>query len=82
MTTRLTFEGFRYQINADGSVFGQDGALRNERCAGAFNDPVVDDKVAAMIRAEAKRQRRNREARGRYSAMRSLGLVKTPYGWE
>jgi hypothetical protein len=32
--------------------------------------------------AERKRIKRNSAARERYSALRSLGMVKTPYGWE
>jgi hypothetical protein len=36
----------------------------------------------AEYAAERKRKRRNSDARARYDAMRSLGLVKTPYGWE
>jgi hypothetical protein len=43
---------------------------------------TVTPEIASDVRAEASRQRRNRRARERHDAMRSLGLVKTPYGWE
>lgn len=36
----------------------------------------------AQFKAEAKRKRRATYQRERYQAMRSLGLNKTPYGWE
>ena len=36
----------------------------------------------AQLKAEARRKRRNAASRGRYAAMKSLGMVKTPYGWE
>ena len=36
----------------------------------------------AQLKAEAQRKRRNAASRGRYAAMKSLGMVKTPYGWE
>ena len=37
--------------------------------------------AARHLRNGAKR-RRNRNARERYQAMKSLGMTKTPYGWE
>lgn len=36
----------------------------------------------AALKAEAQRKRRNADARARYDARRSLGLKRTPYGWE
>ena len=36
----------------------------------------------AQLKAEARRKRRNATSRERYAAMKSLGMVKTPYGWE
>lgn len=81
---RVTFEGFRYQISADGTVHGVRGALRNEpTLKGAiYDDPVIDANHAKLVRAEAARQRRNRNARERNEVMRDLGMKKTPYGWE
>lgn len=73
---KVTFEGFRYEIKADGSVFGQDGAKRNERSAGAFTDAVIDADHAKLVRADAARQRRNRNAREKHDALTSLGLVR------
>ena len=37
---------------------------------------------AREVRREASRLRRNRNARERNQAMRDLGMVKTPFGWE
>lgn len=34
------------------------------------------------IKKEQQRKQRNANSRARYQAMRSLGMVKTPYGWE
>jgi hypothetical protein len=49
----ITFEGWRYRIHADGSVFGQ--VVRGSNVMGEVVDPVV----VALVREEAKRQRRN-----------------------
>ncbi len=81
-TTRLTFEGFRYQINKDGTVFAQMGALRNEPTSAPFTDQVIDLDCIKAVKAEAARLRRNRSARERADVMRSLGMKRTPYGWE
>lgn len=88
----VTYEGFRYKIKADGSVFGalaQDGSLavRNEPLKNAFYmDPVVEPAYAAEIRREAARQRRNRAARERTQSMKDLGLKRAKGGafggWE
>lgn len=52
---------------------------------------TVDAVLNAVARAnpadsihirDAVRLRRNKRARARYDAMRSLGMVRTPYGWE
>jgi len=50
-----------------------------ERCAqqAAMAEPASD-----LWKAEQKRKRANARRRARYNAMRSLGMVKTPYGWE
>ncbi len=51
-------------------------------------DLLLDQDVAATvdearaILAELKRRERNAARRGRYQAMRDLGMVRTPYGWE
>lgn len=59
-----------------------EGYLKNEG-----SGPVLTAAGEALARAyiakrDAQRAKRNRAARGRNAAMRSLGLVKTPYGWE
>ena len=33
-------------------------------------------------KTETQKRQRNTAARARYSAMRSLGMKRTPYGWE
>jgi hypothetical protein len=92
-TCRVTYQGQRYQINADGSVFAgrtieepvtdgramPTGEIMRTRL---FDVRVSDETLVAAIRADAGRQRRNRSARERNQAMRDLGIVRTPYGWE
>lgn len=50
MTVRVRYEGFEYEIR-NGSVFGAEGAQRNEPTPedAAFNDPVVDEDYADEI---------------------------------
>lgn len=90
---RVTFEGFRYQIRSDGTVFGAlhpDGSLavRNKPLpkGSTFTDPVVEEYVARDVRREAARQRRNRAARERTQSMKDLGLRRAEGGafggWE
>lgn len=38
--------------------------------------------LVKAIRSELSRRRRNANARARSQAMRDLGMVRTPYGWE
>jgi hypothetical protein len=42
----------------------------------------VDVARTESIKLQARRNRRNATARGRADAMRSLGMRRTPYGWE
>lgn len=72
---RVTFEGSRYQIASEGKVYPCD------RVTHQLSAPVSIT-LACLIRNEASRQRRNRNARERNEAMRDLGMVKTAYGWE
>ncbi len=71
---RVFVHGQRYDIKANGEVYrfptGSDSCL------------AEPPDIARIVRREAARQRRNRNARERADAMRLLGLVKTPYGWE
>ena len=89
---RVTYQGTRYAIAADGTV----------RPALIIMEPVIDDEalptgdlirtrvvgapvdadLAKQVRHEASRQRRNRNSRERYQAMTDIGMVKTPYGRE
>jgi hypothetical protein len=63
---RVSFEGFRYQIAADGKVFGASGALRNEIKLKnvVYDDPVINEAYAEEIRAEARRQQRRNRRNG------------------
>lgn len=70
---RVTFCDVRYHIACDGTV-----SVVNEYGLG----PTTDRELDKQVRAEAARQRRNRNSRERNQAMRDLGLVRTPYGWE
>jgi len=74
---RVTVDGIRYQVSKDGTVreTWTDGAER-------FFGPAIEADRAKVIRHDASRQRRNRNRRERDEAMRSVGMVKTPYGWE
>lgn len=62
----------RFKVHSNGSVqiVGQETVYEPE------------DRISKVVRREASRLRRNRNARERNRAMRDLGLVKTPYGWE
>lgn len=42
----------------------------------------LEPEKAQQVRREAQRQRRNRNARDRYNALLTIGLKRTPYGWE
>ena len=55
-----------------------------EEVSGAFALTVAGEEIASAEakRLEEARTKRNRAARGRNAALRSLGLKRTPYGWE
>ena len=72
---RLTFDGRRYQIDARAVVSEISANL------GEFIQHA-DAALAVRVRCEAIRRRRNRANRERYSALCSLGLVRTAGGWE
>ena len=78
---RVTYEGVRFEISKDGTVRSTslhqaaDGSTTREYA------PVWDS-IAVLVRREASRQRRNRAARERHAAYLSVGMVKTPYGYE
>lgn len=42
----------------------------------------IDDTVRANAKQQVRKLQSRIANRERYAAMRSLGLVKTPYGWE
>lgn len=69
---RLSVDGETYEIDKDRSVWHVTPI--GQRTPVGFG--------AQRIIAEAYRLRRNRANRERHAALRSLGLVKTPYGWE
>ena len=76
---RVTYEGQRYQISADGIVYPCEYLAPSGTW---YLHAAADSDLARAVRAEASRQRRNRSNRERYDAMRSIGMVKTAYGWE
>lgn len=79
---KVWFEGFRYQIQANGQVFGAVNAVRNLDSSpfAEYTDSVYDPAYAAEVRAEAARQRRNRASRARHRAMKDLGLTRAEGG--
>lgn len=85
---RVTYEGKRYQIESDGRVRlvpkGPGDVLMTAQALrmALANVTALEESKAKLIRREASRLRRNRNARERNQAMRDLGLKKTPYGWE
>ena len=89
---RVTHEGTRYAVAADGTVRptwivdAVNGGMATSATPAAdrrreFGD-AVDATLAKAVRHEAARQRRNRNSRERNQAMRDLGMKRTPYGWE
>jgi hypothetical protein len=74
---RVTFEGTRYEVSKDGTV-RETSVVAATRVYG----PPVDSELASRVRKDAARQRRNKSARETSEVYRSLGMKKTPYGWE
>jgi hypothetical protein len=74
---RVTYQGIRYQVEKDGTVY----ILQKDDSGIVLLGPQ-DPVLSKNVRQEASRQRRNRNARERNQAMRDLGLKKTSYGWE
>ena len=75
---RVTYEGQRYQISRDGSVWLVAGPGYAEGAV-HFAHPEPAD-LALAVRREAARQRRNRNARDRHEALTGLGLRRAPGG--
>jgi len=77
---RVTHNGTRYQIEADRRVF----RLVGENLP-PFPEPEPET-IAALVRKEAQRIRRNRTRRALGQTKRDLGLVRAPGGafggWE
>lgn len=81
---RVRFNGQQYEISRDGSVrpvvssvIQTDGTVSREYGLALSCDE------AATVRQEAQRLRRNRNARDRADALRSLGMKRTRNGqWE
>jgi len=75
---------------------GRDSGKTKTKLTGKMKTPNIEKDYAAFIaaggrgtlesfkanRENAARRKRNYFARERYSAMRSLGLGRTPSGWE
>lgn len=92
---RVTYQGQRYRILSDGRVAETPTPLPKPADIGVANIAellqweidnltwhAAHSALAREVRQEASRQRRNRNARERNQAMRSLGMKRTPYGWE
>lgn len=81
---RVTHEGQRYQVESNGEVrmVPAEFMALNAAVDVRRSQPVLEESTARLVRREASRQRRNRNARERNQAMRDLGMVKTPSGWE
>lgn len=91
---RVTYAGERYRIYSDGSVSRtlahneiSDLGLGTVRAVLDYESSKLSrytphSEDAKIIRREAARLRRNRNARERNQAMRDLGLKHTPCGWE
>lgn len=87
---RVTYQEKRYAIAADGTVrptwvieeHDTDGAARELPTTyktRMYGDPVAAD-LAKVIRADAARQRRNKNSRDRHQAMTDLGLKRNRDG--
>ena len=78
---RVTYRDVRYQIEKNGEVRKYQPAVDD---VGA-NFPLPESE-AKLVRREASRQRRNRNARERAQAMKDLGMVRAKGGafggWE
>lgn len=68
---RVTYQGTRYQINKDGSVWIIHGAIGS-----LYTSNPEPEAFAHVVRTEAARQRRNRNRRERHQAMTDLGLKR------
>lgn len=94
---RVTYQGVRYQIEENGEVrrvtalngepTPMDYISGSKMAANVRRDrPTLSEPEAKLVRREASRQRRNRNARERTQAMKDLGLVRTKGGafggWE
>lgn len=88
---RVTYEGQRYHVLSNGDVYPcyleyreqpdyESTVLQNKSWTDGPNK--IDATTAKLVRREASRQRRNRNARTRNQAMRDLGMKRTSHGWE
>ena len=64
---KVTYQGTRYVIASDGTV----AVSSTGYCCS-----LVEDELATRVRAEAQRQRHNRNHRERHQAMTDLGLKR------
>lgn len=67
------------------ATFSDHNPSRSKCC----NAPLISFEEFSQLQAqrlqrknELKRKQKNSAQRARYAAMRSVGMVKTPYGWE
>lgn len=82
---RVTFEGVRYFVASDGQVYltwQNVATVPGGKDTWSLGEPLAESN-AKLVRAEASRQRRNRNNRERSQAMRDLGLRRNHNGsWE
>lgn len=85
---RVNVNGTRYRIYSNGSVSLAVSNPENMTCGQVFAAekelPIFEphSEIAKIVRREASRLRRNRNARERNQAIRDMGMKKTAYGWE
>lgn len=92
---RVTYNGQRYRILSNGGVAETPTPQPKPADVGVATIAELlqweidnltwrdaHSTLAREVRHEASRLRRNRNARERNQALRSLGMTKTPYGWE
>jgi len=81
---RVTVQGTRYEIDSTGTAHEIDPLSRvtTDLWEDVERERTLSEPESAIIRAEATRQRKNRDAHRRAEAMRDLGMKRTAYGWE
>jgi hypothetical protein len=81
---RIVNEGHADRVALELRLDLQDAGLLVTGPHGAYavTDKGRDVAATEIARDRAAKNRKNAAARGRSNAMRSIGMVRTPYGWE